>query len=134
MQHTSALLTFELAAAATCVTQNGLLIHGAQKEGWQADAQRIYQSACCAVQHEFRIIEPVRPAITLIVGAHENEAYADSKEIRLINLDPYLFAEGVVVFAFDEMLPENKRMAVAKRAVVWATASTDAHFLGKHQR
>jgi len=85
MQDTSALLTFALATAATCVAQNGLVIHGAEKQEWQADAQRIYQSACLAVQREFRIIEPVRPAIPLIVGAQENEAHADSKEIRLIN-------------------------------------------------
>jgi len=129
MQDTSALLTYSLVTARTCVAQNGLVIRDAEKQVLQADAQRIYQSACCAVQREFRIIEPVRPAITLIVGAHENEAYADSNEIRLIDWDPYLFAEGVVVFAFAEMLPENKRMAVAKRAVIWATASTDAHSL-----
>ena len=88
MQPKAALLTFALATAATCVGQNGLVIHGAKKQGWHEDAQRIYESACRAVQREFRIIEPVRPAITLVVGAHENEAYKDSKEIRLIHWDP----------------------------------------------
>jgi len=63
------------------------------------------------------------------VGAHENAGYADSKEIRLIKWNHDLFAQGVVAFAFDELLPKTKRMAVAKRAVIWATSAVDANFL-----
>ncbi len=126
------ILLFVLVAAVTCAAQNGLTIRGADKQAWEADAQRIYQSACLAVQGEFRVVDPIRPDITLIVGAHENGAYADTKEIRLINWDQYLFAQGVVALAFDELLPKTKRMAVAKRAVNWATSAVDANSIGKY--
>jgi hypothetical protein len=44
-------------------------------------------------------------------------------EIRLIKWNPFLFAEGVVVFAFEDLPPVDERMAVARRAVNW-TGST----------
>jgi len=134
VQRTSTPLAFVLISAATCAAQNGLIVRGAGKQDWQADAQRVYQSACLALQREFRIVAPIRPDITLIVGAHENGAYADSKAIRLINWDPYLFAQGVAAFAFDELLAKTKRMAVAKRAVIWATSAVDANFLASTTR
>jgi len=88
VQRTSTLLAFVLISAATCAAQNGLIVRGAGKQDWQADAQRVYQSAC----------------------------------------------QGVVAFAFDELLPKTKRMAVAKRAVIWATSAVDANFLASTTR
>ena len=108
-------LALLLVTEASCVAQNGLVVRGAGKKKWQADALRIYESACLSVQREFRIVEPIRPEVTLIVGAHENMAYADSKEIRLVKWNPDLFAQGVVIFAFDELLPKTKQMAIAQR-------------------
>jgi hypothetical protein len=43
--------------------------------------------------------------VTLVVGADENGAHWDAKEIRLTKSDTYLFAQGVVILAFEELLP-----------------------------
>ena len=64
--------------------------------------------------------------MTLVVGAEQNGAYRDAKEIRLTKWDPYLFAQGVVFFAFEELLPEGERMAVAKRAITWADSTVES--------
>ncbi len=55
--------------------------------------------------------------MTLVVGADKNGAYWGPREIRLTKWDPYLFAQGVVIFAFEDLLPDGERMAVARRAV-----------------
>ena len=120
------ILSLGLGIGASCMAQNRLVIRGVTTQGWQADAEKIYISACLAVEREFRIIDPSRPKATLIVGAHENRAYTESKEIRLINWDPGLFAQGVVVIAFHQLLPESKQKSVAKRAVTWASSVVDA--------
>ena len=69
--------------------------------------------------------------MTLVVGADEDRAYWDAREIRLTKWDPYLFAQGVVLFAFEELLPKGERMAVAKRAVTWADSTVDAKSVAK---
>jgi len=134
MSRVSIILSLVLGIGASCMAQNRLVIRGVTNQGWQADAEKIYSSACLAVEREFRIIEPIRPEVTLIVGAHENRAYTESKEIRLINWDPELFAQGVVVIAFHELLPESKRKSVAKRAVTWASSVVDARTLARQLR
>ena len=99
-------LSLVLGIGANCVAQNRLVIRGVTNQGQQAEAKKIYRSACLAVEREFRIIDPIRPEVTLIVGVHENGAYTESKEIRLINWDPELFAQGVVVIAFHGYCPK----------------------------
>jgi hypothetical protein len=81
----------------------------------------------------FESTDPLRPQVTLIVGAREDRAYWESREIRLTKWDPYLylFAQGVVIFAFEELLPERGRMAVASRAVTWAGSTVDIKSLAK---
>ena len=103
-----------------CLAQDGLVIRTRGSQPAPTDAEKIYLTACSAVERELRMSHPLRPRVTLVVGARENGAYLDSREIRLTEWDPYLFAQGVVFFAFDEMFPEGQRMAVAKRAVSWA--------------
>ena len=104
----------------TCLAQDGLVIRTRGSQPWPTDAEKIYLTACSAVERELRMSHPLRPRLTLVLGARENGAYLDPREIRLTKWDPYLFAQGVVFFAFDEMFPEGQRVAVAKRAVSWA--------------
>lgn len=134
MSRTSIILLLALTIGASCMAQNRLVIRGVTNQVRQTDANRIYSSACLAVEREFRINDPIRPEVTLILGAHENRAYTESKEIRLINWDPELFAQGVVVIAFHELLPESKRKSVAKRAVTWASSVVDTRTLAKQLR
>jgi hypothetical protein len=100
-----------------CLAQDGLVIRTRGSQAWPTDAEKIYVTACSAVERELRMSHPLRPRVTLVLGARENGAYLDPREIRLSKWDPYMFAQGVVFFAFDELLPERERRAVAKRAV-----------------
>ncbi|HEY7096846.1 MAG TPA: hypothetical protein VH437_08985 [Terriglobales bacterium] len=125
------LITITLAVGAICLAQDDLTIRGNDKQVWAADAQKVYLSACSAIEREFRMNRPLRPRVTLIVGARTNEAYWKSREIRLTKWDPYLFAQGVVIFAFEELLPERERIAVASRAVGWPESTVSIESLAK---
>jgi len=109
-----------LLVGGTSLAQEGLVIRTRGSQVWPRDAEKIYVNACSAVERELRVSRPLRPRVTLVLGAHENGAYLDPREIRLTKWDPYMFAQGVVFFAIDELLPERERLAVAKRAVTWA--------------
>lgn len=69
--------------------------------------------------------------MTLIVGADANEVKWDSREIRLVKWDPYLFAQGVQVFAFEDLMTERERVELAKRAVTWASSTIEVNSLRK---
>jgi hypothetical protein len=120
-----------MALAASCLAQDGLVIRTYGRQKRPAEAEKVYRSACSAIEREFRISRPLRPQVTLTVGSDQNGAYLDVKEIRLMKWDPYLFAQGVVFFAFEELLPEGERIAVAKRAVSWADSTISAKSFAK---
>src|SRR5437667_7940689 len=112
-----AILVFTLALGASCLAQDGLVVRTNGSQDRPADAETVYISACSAVEREFRVSRQIRPQVTLVVGADEDRAYWGAREIRLRKWDPYLFAQGVVIFAFEDLLPDGERLAVAKRAV-----------------
>ncbi len=64
------------------------------------DAEKIYVSACLAVEREFRISRPIRPQVTLVVGADKNGAYWGSREIRLTKLGSGLVCARGCPFRF----------------------------------
>ena len=86
----------------TCLAQDGLVIRRKDSQARPTDAERIYLTACSAVERELRVTRPLRPQVTLVLGARDNGAYLVPREIRLTKWDPYMFAQGVVFFAFDE--------------------------------
>jgi hypothetical protein len=121
-----------LVLAAGCWAQNLLTVQVRGKQQWQAEeADKLYLSACSAVQREFGNAGPTRPKLTLVLGADKNEAHRDTREIRLIKWDPFLFAQGVVMFAFEDLMPTDKKLAVARRAVTWADATLEIRALPK---
>src|SRR5437867_3078974 len=124
-------LTITLVLGASCLAQDGLVIRGNDKEVWSAEAEKVYASACSAVEREFRITRSVRPQVILVVGVSEDRAYWQSREIRLTKWNPYLFAQGVVIFAFEDLLPDREQIAVANRAVKWAGSTVDIKSLAK---
>jgi hypothetical protein len=126
-----AIVVFTVALGASCLAQDGLVIRTIGRQERPLDAETVYIAACSAVEHEFRISRPLRPQVTVVIGADENRAYWDAREIRLTKWDPYLFAQGVVIFAFEELLPDGERMAVAKRAVTWADSTVEAKRVAK---
>lgn len=120
-----------LVLSTSCLAQEAFTIrtHGKQKP--PADAQKIYLSACSAVQREFGTNRLPTPQVTLVIGGDANTADWDHREIHLTKWNPYLFAQGVVIFAFEELLPTEQRLQVAKRAVAWADSTVQIDHLRK---
>lgn len=114
-----------LLAGAGC-GQNFLKVEAKGKQRWEADeVDKLYFSACQAVQMEFGEDRPVRPQFTLILGAERNEAVIVKRELRLVKWDPSLFAEGVVIFAFEDLTTLHTRLLVARRAVALADSTVE---------
>lgn len=107
--------------------QAGLTVHNLSSKKWQSgEALKVYFSSCAVVQREFGIGHELRPGVTLVLGADKDVLEFERREIRLTKWDPYLFAQGVVVLAFEDLLPKKEVLAVAKRAVTWADSTVDA--------
>lgn len=132
MARSFVVLAFLLSLAAECGAQDKLVIRTQGRQEQPADAEKIYISACLAVEREFRITRPIRPSVTLVVGADENGAYWGPREIRLTKWNPNFFAQGVVMFAFEDLLPDRERMVVAKRAITWADSTVNIKGVAKY--
>jgi len=112
--------------------QNLFAVQNKGNQKWPAeDADRLYLSACSVVQREFGGGRPVRPQITLVLGSDRDEAVIAIREIRLTKWNPYLFAQGVVAIAFQNLMTPDERLVVAKRAVNWAGSTVDIKAIAK---
>ena len=81
--------------ATACLAQEGLTVHFKGKEKWPAaEAEKIYLSACSAVQHEFGNHPRVKPKVTLVLSADSEVVLLDEREIRLTKWDRHAFAQG----------------------------------------
>ena len=96
-----------------------------------AEADKLYLSTCGLIQQEFGVAEPLRPQFTLVLGAKNDEAAYARREIRLTKWNPYLFAQGVAIFAFEDLMNRDRVLAIAKQAVTWSTATIDIKALSK---
>ena len=119
--------------AASCYSQESfvtVITKGKQK--WSAaEVNKVYLSSCAAVQREFGSDTLVRPKITLVLGANTNTLNFDNGTISLAQWDPGLFAQGAVMLAFEGLMPPERRMVIARRAVTWAHATVDLAQLSK---
>ena len=121
-----------LAFAAACLAQDGLTIDNKHKERVSIpEAEQIYFSACSAVREEFDLRRSIPPRVKLILGADKNEVWVEGREIRLTKWDRYAFAEGVVQLAFEDIMPSQQRLTIAKRAVSWADSTVEIERLAK---
>jgi hypothetical protein len=68
------------------------------------------------VQREFSRTNLIAPRVTLVLGVAKNEVGFDEREIRLTKWDRYLFAEGVVMLASEDVI-RDRRTAMAQRPV-----------------
>lgn len=108
----------------SCIAQEGLTIQHRSKEKVQeAEVQKLYVSACAVVRQEFHDSHLNNPAVTLVVGADKDEMVSQEREIRLVRWNPYLFAQGVVMLAFQDLLPVERKVSMTTRAVSQAGAS-----------
>ena len=94
-----------------------------------AEAQTIYLSACRVVEQEFSRTDPVRPRLTLLLGADRDSLYYPNREIRLRKWDKYKFAQGVVILALNDLMPEDKKLSLSKLAVLEADSTINVRLL-----
>jgi hypothetical protein len=93
------------------------------------EARSVYVAACAAVQQEFRQTRMLSPKVTVVLGAEKDGLMWDKREVRLRKWDRYLFAQGVVMLAFDDLMPGEEATAMAKRALNWADATVNVQQL-----
>jgi hypothetical protein len=75
-----------LISATACLAQDGLTVQNKGKQKWSAaEAQKIYLSACSAVQWEFGSNRPVAPRVTLVLGATKTRYGFRTKKSGLPN-------------------------------------------------
>lgn len=108
----------------SCIAQERLTIRNRSKEKVQeAEVQKLYLSACAIVRQEFHDQYLDTPAVTLVIGADKDEMFPQEREIRLVRWNPYLFAQGVVMLAFQDLLPLQRKLNMSTRAVSQADAT-----------
>ena len=122
-----------LAMATVGCAQEGIVnVNNKGKQKWSpSEVNRVYLSACTAVEREFgnRILP--RPNIALVLGADKNAVDFDKETILLKSWDRGLFAEGVVILAFEGLLTPERRMMIANRAVNLAQATVNVSEITK---
>lgn len=93
------------------------------------EAESVYHSACRVVQREFHkgASEPC-PHFTVLVGAERNELHSrrtEDGQIWMKKWDPIVFAQGVVVLTFDQMLTRDVIVKLGNRALQQSNAAVD---------
>jgi hypothetical protein len=121
-----------LALAGAGLAQDGLTIDNRHKEKLSTpEVEKIYSSACSVLEREFDIKHALHPQVRLVLGADKNEIWLVGREIRLTKWSPYAFAQGVVWLAFEDLMPSQQRLTIAKRAVTWADSTVEIERLAK---
>jgi len=96
-----------------------------------SEVDTVYLAACTAVQREFGDSIVLRPPVALVLGAETNAVDFDKKTILLKRWDHTLFAQGVVVLPFEDLLTPQRRMMITNRAVNLAQATVNIGEIGK---
>ena len=121
-----------LALAGASLGQDGLTIDNKHKERASSpEVEKIYSSGVSVVPREFGISRPLYPRARLVLGADKNEIWFAGREIRLTKWNRHAFAQGVVWLAFEELMPSQQRLTIAKRAVTLADSTVEIERLAK---
>lgn len=89
------------------------------------EAESLYHSACVVVDQDFHSSPgPVHPHFTVVIGAETNEVH-NMEEIRMRKWNPTIFAEGVVILAYQQELTADKVKQLGNRAVRYSNATVD---------
>ena len=119
-------------ASASCAQEAVVNVSSKGKQKWSAsEVDKVYLSACTAVQREFGDSAVLRPPVALVLGADTNAVDFDKKTILLKRWDHSLFAEGVVILAFEDLLTPQRRMIITNRAVNLAQSTVNIGEIGK---
>jgi hypothetical protein len=88
------------------------------------EAEKLYRSSCVVVQREFPGSGELHPRFAVLVGTDRDEVHRQT-EIWLRQWNPALFAQGVVVLAFDQVLTSDLVRRLAKRVIEQSNAMVD---------
>ncbi len=121
--------------AACFAQQPSVTVISKGKQKWPtADVDKIYLAACATVQREFgSSSSPIRPRVKLVLGADKNRVDLDNKAVLLVRWDPGLFAQGAVLLAFEDLMPVERRLTIARRAMMRADATVAVAQLSKQK-
>jgi len=89
------------------------------------EAEKVYLKACEVVEAEFNRPVPVRPHLTLRLGAGENALRYATREILLKKWDEFRFADTVVDLALFDMVPRDERAKLSNAAIRIAGATVN---------
>jgi hypothetical protein len=99
------------------------------------EAESICQSVWTVVQREFRDSSgAVRPQFTVVIGADRNEVTGNTVhsdavpkiyELQMKKWDPVIFAQGVVILSFDQMLTDDTIRQLTTRAFRYRDSTVD---------
>ncbi len=108
-----------LALTTACLAHEPLVVVSSKgKQKWPvAKVDKIYLSACLAVQQEFGSDRAIGPRVRLVLGADKNGVDFEKREVWLVRWDRDLFAQGVVALAFWDLMTTERCAAIAKRAL-----------------
>jgi hypothetical protein len=67
----------------------------------------------------------------LVLGSDKNAVNFDTGEVVLVKWDRDLFAQGVVVLAFEDLLTVERRLRIAKRVLNWTDATLEVAQIAK---
>jgi hypothetical protein len=99
------------------------------KPAQMREAENIYRNVCATVELDFhRTGSELHPRFTVVIGAEANEVHSrrtQAGEIWMKKWDPIIFAQGVVLLAFDEMLTRDVILQLAHRACRQSNATVD---------
>lgn len=119
-------------ASACCGQEAVVNVSSKGMQKWSpSEVDKVYLSACTAVQREFGDSIVLRPPVALVLGADTNAVDFDKKTILLKRWDHSLFAEGVVILAFEDLLTPQRRMIITNRAMNQAQATVNIGEIGK---
>lgn len=126
-----AVVAFTLTTA--CLAQEALVtVSDNGKHKWHAEeVDKIYLSACTTVQREFGGDRAVRPRVALVLGSDKNGVNFDAGQVVLVKWDRDLFAQGVVILAFEDLMTAERRVRIAKRALNWTDATVNVAQIAK---
>jgi hypothetical protein len=124
------------AEAASSSTMPFEVANPKHKKWPEADAGRIYTSACDLLARSIRPEHPpqLRPKFRLVLGTDHDEFVRDGalEELHLKSWDPEKFAQGVVVVALRELVPRPDLARLARLSVTLAGSTVEVSDLRSH--
>jgi hypothetical protein len=104
------------------------------KPAQMRQAESLYQSACTVVRRDFnKGMEELHPRFTVVIGADRNEVrgmfhgiqISGKAEIWMKKWNPMIFAQGVVVLAFDQILTPDVIAQLGSRVIHLSNAEVN---------